>query len=167
MLRYVLANMLRRFAIAHAVAVAQRNIANIFIEMMPLRIAVIIGFIGAYRVFIPFAGKHALPAYRFKATANSADPGEEIDKTKGIMRMVCRRRWQQCPEVRIFALAQTMPRRCVRHDAFKNSRAPVVLPNAIQMRHQRFHIIDFQQFAQQRLYGSPGIVCHQILETCY
>jgi hypothetical protein len=99
MLRDSLANMLRGFFIAHPREMAQSHIADIFIETMLLRIAVPVGFIGAHRMFIPFAGKHALPANRFKTVANTADTGKQIDEAEPIMRMMRRRLRQEREQV--------------------------------------------------------------------
>ncbi len=54
--------------------------ANIGIEKMLLRIAVVIRFIGAHRLFIPLAGKDALAADGVEAAPNAANAREKIDK---------------------------------------------------------------------------------------
>ena len=92
MLRNMLTNMLCRLQIAHAIVMAQRDIADIFIKVMQVRIAIVIRFVGAHRMFVPLAGEYALPAYCFKAAANTANTRKEIDKPKGIMWMMRRRR---------------------------------------------------------------------------
>jgi hypothetical protein len=75
--------------IGHTAFVAQGHIADIGIEMMRVRIAIPVGFIGTNRMFVPLAGKYALPANGFKPVPDPADTGKEIDKTEGIVRM-CR-----------------------------------------------------------------------------
>ena len=78
----------RRF-IAHALFMAQSDVADIFIKVMRRRVAIMVSFVGAHRMFIPLAGKHALTAYRFKTATDATNTGKEIDKAKRIMRMMC------------------------------------------------------------------------------
>ncbi len=56
------------------------NQPDITVELMPGGIAVVIGFIGAHRFFIPLAGEYALATNLLKAAANSPDAGKQIDK---------------------------------------------------------------------------------------
>lgn len=95
MLRDSLADMLRRLVIANVGAMAEGDIADIFIETVLLRIAIPVGLIGAHRMLIPLAGKDALPADGFKTAADPADTGKQIDKAEPIVRMMGRRRRQQ------------------------------------------------------------------------
>lgn len=87
--------MLRRFFIADIGAVAERDIADIFIKTMLLRITVPVGLVGTHRVLVPLAGKDALPADGFKTVADPADTGKQIDKAERIMRVMSWRRRQQ------------------------------------------------------------------------
>lgn len=160
------ANVFRRLIIADPFPVAQRDIADIFIKAMLQRIAKIVRFICPYRVLIPFAGKHALSAYRFKSAANTADAREKIDKTKGVMRMMRWRRRQPCFKKGEFIVAQTMPCR-VHHYALEDDRAPVLLAQAVKVRHQRFNIVDFQQLTQHRLDLASGVVGDEVPGVCY
>ena len=68
--------MFRRRLITHAFFMAEGDVADIFIKMMRRRIAIMVGFISAYRMFVPFAGKHALSANRFKTATDAANSGE-------------------------------------------------------------------------------------------
>ena len=127
MLRDSLAYMLRGFFLAHLREMAQSHIADIFIETMLLRIAVPVGFIGAHRMFIPFAGKHALPANRFKTVANTADTSKQIDEAEPIMRMMRRRLRQERAQVGLLLPGDTTCRARYRRNALEDSRAPVLL----------------------------------------
>lgn len=91
MLRDRLADRLRRLFITDIAALAESDFADIGVKAVLLRIAIPVSFIGTYGVFIPLAGKYALPTNSFKAVANAADAGEEIDKTKRIVGMMARR----------------------------------------------------------------------------
>ncbi len=58
------------------------DLTDIGIEMMLKRIAVVVSFIGADRLFIPFTGEYALAADRLEPLTNAANTGKKIDKTK-------------------------------------------------------------------------------------
>ena len=105
MLRHMLANMVCRLTVADAFAMAERDIANVFIKVMAGRVAVIVSFIGAHRMFVPLTGKHALPAYRLKSATDTANTGKEIDKPESIVRMVRWRRGQQGTQRRRLSFA--------------------------------------------------------------
>gem|GEM_PF-7010678 len=85
-------NMSERRVVRHIRLVTQRHVTNIFIKGVMKRVAIQVSFIRAYRVFIPLAGKHALPAYGFKTPANAANARKQIDKTERIVRMML---WRQ------------------------------------------------------------------------
>lgn len=148
MLRDCLANVLRRVFIAHLGEMAQRDVADIFIETMLLRIAVPVGFIGAHRMFIPLAGKHALPANRLETMTNAADTGKQIDEAESIMRMMRRRLRQERAQVGLLLRSYTTCRARYRRNALQYSRAPVLLADGNQLREQRFDIIYRHQLAQ-------------------
>ncbi len=95
MIRHGFINVGKRCVIADIRLVAERDVADIFIEGVLMRIAVPVGFISAHRVFIPLAGKNALPADGFEPPADTADTGEQIDKAERIVRVMRRRRRQQ------------------------------------------------------------------------
>ncbi|CCJ75862.1 hypothetical protein BN135_926 [Cronobacter muytjensii 530] len=59
-------------------------------------------------MFIPLAGKDALAARGFKAATNAANTGEKIDKAKGVVRMMARRRGEQRQEAAVFAGAEAL-----------------------------------------------------------
>ncbi len=84
-----------RLLVAHPIMMTKRDITNIVIKLMLVRIAVVIRFVGAHRMLVPLAGKHALPANRLKAATNAANTGKKIDKAKSIVWMMRRRRRQQ------------------------------------------------------------------------
>ena len=92
MLGNMLTNMLCSLLVTHPLMMAERNITNIFIKVVLQRIAVVIRLVGAHRMLVPLAGKHALPANRFKTATNSANTSKKIDKAKSIMWMMRRRR---------------------------------------------------------------------------
>ncbi|GCS95258.1 hypothetical protein HmCmsJML016_03271 [Escherichia coli] len=68
--------MFRRRLITHAFLMTEGDVADIFIKMMRRRVAIMVGFISAYRMFVPFAGKHALSTNRFKTTTDAANSGK-------------------------------------------------------------------------------------------
>ncbi|GCP99933.1 hypothetical protein BvCmsHHP019_02438 [Escherichia coli] len=68
--------MFRRHVITYTLFVTESDVANIFIKVMHRRVAIIVGFISAYSMFVPFAGKHALPTNRFKTATNTTNPGK-------------------------------------------------------------------------------------------
>lgn len=110
MLRDRFANMPRRLLVANVRALAEGNIADIFIKTVLLRITVPVGLIGAYRVLVPLAGENALSADGFKTTADPANTGKQIDKTEPIVRMMGRRRRQERRQMSNFLRAQTLRR---------------------------------------------------------
>ncbi len=128
MLRDSLADMLRRLVIANVGAMAEGDIANIFIETVLLRITIPVGLIGAHRMLVPLAGKDALPADSFKTAADPADTGKQIDKAESIVRMMGRRRRQQRRQMSDLLRTQTRCRAAEGRHALEDRRAPVLLP---------------------------------------
>ena len=153
--------MLRRFFIADIGAVAERDIADIFIKTMLLRITVPVGLVGTHRVLVPLAGKDALPADGFKTVADPADTGKQIDKAERIMRVMSWRRRQQRRQMGDLLRTQTPRRAGERRHALEDRRAPVLFADAYQFGDQRFHIIDRHQLTQQRLSLFPGLLCQR------
>lgn len=82
MRRDVLADMLGRLFIAHATFMAQRDIADIRVEVMRIRVTIPVGFIGADRVFVPLTGEDALSADGFKSVSNAPIPANRSIKRK-------------------------------------------------------------------------------------
>ena len=138
MLRDRFANMPRRLLVANVRALAEGNIADIFIKTVLLRITVPVGLIGAYRVLVPLAGENALPADGFKTTADPANTGKQIDKTEPIVRMMGRRRRQERRQMSNFLRAQTLRHAAKRRHALEDRRAPVLFADAHQFGNQRF-----------------------------
>ena len=85
MFRNVLTNMFCRHFIAHTLFMAQSDVADIFIKVMRRRVAIMVSFVGAHRMFIPLAGKYTLTANRFKTATDASNTGKEIDKEKRII----------------------------------------------------------------------------------
>ena len=162
----VLANMFCRLLVAHPILMAQRDITNIFIKVMLEGIAIVVRFVGAHRMLVPLAGKHALPTNCLKAATNPANAGKQIDKSKGIMRMMRRWRRQQGIQISKLIVAEAMP--CfVRHHSLKDGRTPAVLANTVQISNQGFHVIYFKQLSQNHLRGGLVIICHRVHGACY
>ncbi|VDR26291.1 Uncharacterised protein [Raoultella terrigena] len=111
-------------------------------------VAIPVRFVGAHRVLVPFAGENALPVDGFKAVANAADTGEQIDKAECIIRMVSRGRGSSDARCASSRWPKTASRPGHRGDALEYCRAPVLFPDGNQLRHQRFHIIYCHQLAQ-------------------
>lgn len=109
MRRNGIANVFGGLFIADAGFVAQRDITNIRVELVRVGIAIPVGFIGTDGMFIPFTGEHTPPANSFKAMANAADTGKEIDKAKGIIWMRSRRTRQQILQIAELTVAQAVP----------------------------------------------------------
>ena len=95
MLRNMLANMFCRLLITHPFMVTERDIANIFIKVMLIWIAIVVRFVSSHRMLVPLAGKNTLSAYCFKTSANATNSGKKIDKTKSIIWMMRGRRGKQ------------------------------------------------------------------------
>lgn len=157
MLRDRFTNMPRRLLVANVRALAEGNIADIFIKTVLLRITVPVGLIGAYRVLVPLAGENALSADGFKTTADPTNTGKQIDKTEPIVRMMGRRRRQERRQMSNFLRAQTLRRAAKRRHALEDRRAPVLFADAHQFGNQRFYIVDRHQLTQQRLSVFPGL----------
>ncbi|MNS46040.1 hypothetical protein D3C72_785230 [compost metagenome] len=115
--------------------------------MVGMRIAVPVGFIGAYRVFVPFAGKDTLTADGLEAVADPTDTGEQVDKAESIIGMNGWRARQQILQVDEFPLAKTVPCPLAGDQSLQDRRTPVAFTLRIQVIDQRFRIIDGQQFA--------------------
>ena len=143
-----LANMFGGLFIADTAFMAQGDIADVGVEMMRLRIAIPVGLVGPYGMFVPLAGKHALPPDSFKAVSNAANTGEQIDKAESIVRVRSGRTWKQVLQITKLAFTQATPCPLAGHQPFKNGRAPVVLTARHQQIGQRFSIIDIQQLTQ-------------------
>ena len=139
--------------VAHPILMAQRDITNIRVELVRVGVAIPVGFIGTDGMFIPFTGEHTLPANSFKAMANAADTGKEIDKSKGIIRMRSRRTRQQVAQITELAVAQAVPCPVAYQQPLEYRRAPVTLAMGHQLVCQRFSIIHFQQLTQECLHG--------------
>ena len=148
-----IANVFGGLFIADASFVAQRDITNIRVELVRVGVAIPVGFIGTDGMFIPFTGEHTLPANSFKAMANAADTGKEIDKSKGIIRMRSRRTRQQVAQITELAVAQAVPCPVAYQQPLEYRRAPVTLAMGHQLVCQRFSIIHFQQLTQECLHG--------------
>ena len=58
--------------------IGKRDISNIFVKDMLLRVAVMISFIGPYRIFVPFTGKQTLTPCSFESFSDAADASKEI-----------------------------------------------------------------------------------------
>ncbi|MOA26219.1 hypothetical protein D3C78_1469950 [compost metagenome] len=115
---------------------------------MGVGIAVPVCFIGAHRVFVPFAGKDALPANRLKTMTYATDARKQIDKAERIIRMNSRWAWKQILQESKLPLAQSMACPLARNQPLEDRRAPVALALCIQLVDQRFGVIDGQQLAQ-------------------
>ena len=152
MRRDVLANMLCRLFIAHAAFMAQRDIADIRVELMRVRVTIPVSFIGADRMFVPLAGEDALSADGFKSVSNAPDTGKQIDKAEGIVGMGGGRTRKQCLQITKLAVAQAMPCPLAGDKSLYDCRAPVALTVCHELAGEGFGIIDIQQLAQQRLH---------------
>ncbi|MNC69933.1 hypothetical protein D3C75_1206810 [compost metagenome] len=102
-------------------------------------------------MFVPFAGEHALAANRLKTVADTANPGEQIDKPKGILRVMGRRTGQQVLQEAKLAVAEALTCAIAGHQPFNNRRAPVALALRIELICQRSGIVNIKQLTQQRL----------------
>ncbi|MNV32170.1 hypothetical protein D3C71_1234980 [compost metagenome] len=148
MWRNILPDIIRSLFVADARFMAQSDVADIFIEMVGVGIAIPVGFVSAYRVFVPFTGKHALSADRLKAVTNATDTGKQVNKAKSVVRMGSRRAWKQVLQEGKFPFAKAVPCPLAGDQSLEDRRAPVAFPLGIQFVHQRFCIIDGQQFAE-------------------
>ena len=108
--------------------------ADISIEAVLLRIAVVIRLVGAHRLFVPLAGKNALSADGVEAAADAADAREEIDKAKQRVVVVGRTRRQQSAQQREFAFAQRRQRAFVLPQTGQLLRRPVVEARLVKCR---------------------------------
>jgi hypothetical protein len=147
--------MLRGLFIADIRAMAEGNITNVFVEAVLIRVTVPVGFVGAHRVLIPFAGENALPADRLKAAADPADTGKQIDEPESIMGMVGRRWRQQRCQTGILIGRNTAAARSTVATRLRSPGSSAIA-NGQQKCHQRFHIVYCHQLAQQRLSLFPG-----------
>lgn len=147
------ADVRRRLGVADFAAVAEGNAANILVKLVRVRVAVPVGAVGAHRVLVPFAGEHALAADGLEAAADPADAGEEIDKAKGVIRMMGGRRGQQLRQPLIFALAEAAVDFPGVDCTLENGGRPVLLACGQQFSNQRSDTVD----SQQRVKQSPGV----------
>ncbi|MNF00917.1 hypothetical protein D3C80_1998220 [compost metagenome] len=57
--------------------------ADVLIEAVPSGVTVVIGFVGADSVLIPFGCEHAFTADCLKTFANPTNPRKQIDEAEG------------------------------------------------------------------------------------
>ena len=99
-------------------------------------------------MFVPFAGKYALAADRFKAAANAADAGEKIDKAKSIVGMMRGRRGQHLPQLRCFFISQQTRLTLAVLPASERFARPFILAELAQTGRHGFPIVYRQHLFQ-------------------
>ena len=78
MVRYILIDVVISLVFRNIWAIGKRDISYILVEDMFIRVAVMISFIGPYRIFVPFTGKQALTTCSLESSSDTADAGKEI-----------------------------------------------------------------------------------------
>ncbi|MNB86865.1 hypothetical protein D3C75_338240 [compost metagenome] len=84
-------------------------------------------------MFVPFAGEHALATNRLKAVADPANPGEQINKPKSILRVMGWRTGQQVLQQAKLTLAKALACAIAGHQPLNNRRAPVAFALRIEL----------------------------------
>ncbi|MNE17882.1 hypothetical protein D3C80_1108810 [compost metagenome] len=68
---------------AYVWLIGKGSSANVLIEAVPGGITVVIGFVGADSMLVPFRCEHTFTADRLKTFSDSTNPRKQVDKTEG------------------------------------------------------------------------------------